>query len=81
MNSTEKHAAWHTALRCGDSAPAEVKQTLARMKELCTRLREQKPFRRVVNLGTGGSDLGPRLLADALGDGALDALRRQRRPA
>ena len=72
VNSTEKRAAWHTALRCGESAPGEVKETLARIRELCTRLREQKPFTRVVNLGTGGSDLGPRLLADALGDGALE---------
>jgi glucose-6-phosphate isomerase len=71
VNSTEKRAAWHTALRAGDSAPREVKETLARMKQLCGHLR-QKPFKRVVNLGTGGSDLGPRLLADALADGTLD---------
>ena len=72
VNSTEKRAAWHTALRAGESAPAQVKETLARMKQLCDRLRSEKPFKRIVNLGTGGSDLGPRLLADALGDGALD---------
>src|SRR5207249_565527 len=29
-------------------------------------------FKRIVNLGTGGSDLGPRLLADALADGTID---------
>ncbi len=72
VNSTEKRPAWHTALRAGDSAPAQVKETLARIKQLCGRLREQKTFKRIVNLGTGGSDLGPRLLADALGDGTLD---------
>jgi len=72
VNSTEKRAAWHTALRAGDSAPAEVKETLGRMKKMVSSLRETKTFRRIVNLGTGGSDLGPRLLADALGDGALD---------
>jgi glucose-6-phosphate isomerase len=72
VNSTEKRAAWHTALRSGDSAPAQVKETLARMKDLCGKLRQQKPFKRVVNLGTGGSDFGPRLLADALGDDTLD---------
>jgi len=72
INSTEKRAAWHTALRAGDSAPAEVKETLARMKSLVETIRSQKPYKRVVNLGTGGSDLGPRLLADALGDGELD---------
>ena len=72
VNSTEKRAAWHTALRAGDSAPAEVKETLSRMKELVSRLRSEKPFTRIVSLGTGGSDLGPRLLADALGDGTLE---------
>jgi glucose-6-phosphate isomerase len=72
VNSTEKRAAWHTALRAGDSAPAEVKETLARMKTLSEKLRGEKLFKRIINLGTGGSDLGPRLLADALGDGTLD---------
>ena len=72
VNSTEKRAAWHTALRAGDSAPAEVKETLARVSTLAGRLRSEKKYKRIVNLGTGGSDLGPRLLADALGDGELD---------
>jgi glucose-6-phosphate isomerase len=35
-------------------------------------LRDNKPYRRIVNLGTGGSDLGPRLVADALSDGEID---------
>ncbi|HVJ25117.1 MAG TPA: glucose-6-phosphate isomerase, partial [Burkholderiales bacterium] len=72
VNTTEKRAAWHTALRAGDSAPQDVKDTLSRMKQLCGKLRSEKQFKRVINLGTGGSDLGPRLLADALGDGTLD---------
>jgi glucose-6-phosphate isomerase len=72
VNSTEKRAAWHTALRAGAAAPPQVKETLARMKQLCGKLRGEKSFTRIVNLGTGGSDLGPRLLADALGDGELD---------
>jgi glucose-6-phosphate isomerase len=72
VNTTEKRAAWHTALRAGDSAPQEVKDTLGRMKQLVSSLREDRKFKRVINLGTGGSDLGPRLLADALGDGTLD---------
>ena len=71
VNDTENRAAWHTALRSA-TPPAEVAQTLARMRELSARLRSEKRFKRVVNLGTGGSDLGPRLLADALGDGVLD---------
>ena len=72
VNSTEDRAAWHTALRAGDSAPKEVKSTLERVKQLSGQIRSQKKYKRIVNLGTGGSDLGPRLLADALGDGTLD---------
>jgi glucose-6-phosphate isomerase len=75
INSTEQRAAWHTALRAGDSAPAEVRETLARMAELSGRLRARawqgatgNPIRRIVHLGTGGSDLGPRLLVDALAE-------------
>jgi len=71
INSTEDRAAWHTALR-SSSPSAEVKDTLARMRGLVGKLRSEKKIRRVVNLGTGGSDLGPRLLADALGDGVVD---------
>jgi glucose-6-phosphate isomerase len=72
INSTENRAAWHTALRAGDSAPEEVKDTLNRMKAMASRSRGEGQFKRIVNLGTGGSDLGPRLVADALGDQALD---------
>jgi glucose-6-phosphate isomerase len=71
VNNTENRAARHTALRAPDG-PEEVKHTLQRMKALASRLRSERHFRRVVNLGTGGSDLGPRLVSDALGDGALD---------
>jgi glucose-6-phosphate isomerase len=69
VNNTEKRAAWHTALRAA-KPPAEVAETLERMKALAAKVRQT--FKRVVNLGTGGSDLGPRLLADALADGQLD---------
>src|SRR5258706_6197399 len=72
VNSTEDRAAWHTALRAGGSLPPEVHTTLERMKLLSERIRKEGKIRRIVNLGTGGSDLGPRLLADALGDARLD---------
>jgi glucose-6-phosphate isomerase len=72
INHTENRAAWHTALRAGDSAPQEVKDTLGRMKAMVSSLRETRKYSRIVNLGTGGSDLGPRLVADALSDGVLD---------
>ena len=64
INSSEGRAAWHTALRARDAAPLEVKQALARMRELAQGL---GGIRRIVHLGTGGSELGPRLLVDALG--------------
>ncbi len=70
VNTTERRAARHSALRAGASAPPEVKETLARMRALAARLRGAA--KRVVNIGIGGSDLGPRLVADALGDGALE---------
>ena len=72
VNDTENRAARHTALRAGDAAPAEVGETLARVESLAGKLRDGSSFKRVVNLGIGGSDLGPRLLADALGDGRMD---------
>ena len=65
INTTENRAATHTALRGDKAAPA-------RMFQLAGKIRGEKRYRRIVNLGTGGSDLGPRLLADAFGDGALD---------
>jgi glucose-6-phosphate isomerase len=70
INTSEKRAAWHTALRSG--AHTEVLRTLARMEQLVSKLRSGKNFKTIVNLGTGGSDLGPRMVADALGDDRLD---------
>ena len=65
INSTENRAAWHTALRAGTDAPPEVQETLQRMKKIASEIRSENRIRRIVNLGTGGSDLGPRLVADA----------------
>jgi glucose-6-phosphate isomerase len=70
VNSTENRPAWHTALRAA-SPPKEVAETLGRMRALA-KAAHSGQYKRVVNLGTGGSDLGPRLLADALGDKALE---------
>jgi glucose-6-phosphate isomerase len=71
VNDTENRPAWHTALRAANP-PAEARDTLQRAKALATRLRSEKRYKRIVNLGTGGSDLGPRLLADCLQDKVLD---------
>ena len=62
VNSTENRAAWHTALRAS-GPPREVRETLDRASAFADRLRSEKRYQRIVNLGTGGSDLGPRLLA------------------
>jgi len=72
VNDAEKRAAWHTALRAGNDAPLEVKQALSKATDLVESIRTKGQFKRIVNLGTGGSDLGPRLLADAFGDDRLE---------
>jgi glucose-6-phosphate isomerase len=63
INATEGRAVRHAELRAGEGAPAEVKAALARMRALAQDLKDVK---RIVHLGTGGSDLGARLLMDAL---------------
>jgi len=62
----------HAALRAGAAAPAQVRDALARMRALAAGLRG---VRRIVHLGTGGSDLGARLLMDALGENARHEVR------
>ncbi|RZA19356.1 MAG: glucose-6-phosphate isomerase [Lysobacteraceae bacterium] len=72
VNPTEGRAALHTALR-GDSssvqasrdAHAQALAARARMRELIVGL-EASAVTDVVSIGIGGSDLGPRLLVDAL---------------
>jgi glucose-6-phosphate isomerase len=69
INDTEGRAAGHIAVRA-DAAG------FSRLRGVAERIRADGNFTRVINLGTGGSDLGPRLLADAFGDtqanGGLD---------
>src|SRR5262249_2506020 len=84
----------HTALRQGDGARVRVdgvdvipaiRATQARMRSLSEQLRgglrlgaTGRPIRHVVNLATGGLDLGPRLACEALasprsaGSGGVD---------
>ena len=74
INNTENRAALHSALRDEDSvASAEVKSvrdSMRRFVEAVTsgeiRGARGAPFTAVVNLGIGGSDSGPRLVAHAL---------------
>ena len=77
INTTEKRAVLHTALRsdfAGSPAiQAEVKASRQKLKSYVAAVRSGqkvgvtgKKFRHVVNIGIGGSDLGPLLVCDAL---------------
>lgn len=82
INITENRAVLHTALRYqgkdpimvdGTDVMPEVKKVLARMKKFSTAVRSGKwlgftgkPIRTVVNIGIGGSDLGPVMLVEGL---------------
>lgn len=77
INSTEGRAVLHTALRGGNLAPASVRDEItlekARFLSFAERLRsgavaafDGDPFTDVVNIGIGGSDLGPAMAVRAL---------------
>jgi glucose-6-phosphate isomerase len=82
INTTEDRAVLHTALRApvSDSilldrvdVVAEVHAVLDRMAAFAMRIRENewtgytgKPIRNVINIGIGGSDLGPAMATEAL---------------
>jgi len=81
INATEGRAVLHTALRSRDAALvlpdgtevlAEVRATRARMAALADGVRTGRiagpggAFRDVVNIGIGGSDLGPAMAVQAL---------------
>ncbi len=82
VNVTEHRAALHVALRMpagrelivdGRNVIADVHEVLARMAVFCERVRSGQwtghsgmPIRHVVNIGIGGSDLGPVMAYEAL---------------
>mgnify|MGYP002336185150 CR=1 FL=1 len=82
INVTEDRAVLHVALRMprersllvdGVDVVAEVHETLDRMAAFCEQVRSGawkghtgKPIRNVVNIGIGGSDLGPVMAYEAL---------------
>lgn len=66
VNSTENRAALHTALRSRDMP--EVLAMQARVNGFAEKIRREKKITDVVNIGIGGSDLGPRMVCDALAD-------------
>lgn len=63
VNTTEGRAAMHWRLR-DPNAPADVKAVPAEMAAFGGRVRPE--IDAIVHLGIGGSDLGPRLIMDAL---------------
>ena len=64
INVTEKRAVLHTALRSGTNS--EVLNVLNQMRAFVEKTHENNKFTDVVHIGIGGSDLGPRLVCDAL---------------
>ncbi len=84
VNVSENRPALHTALRLpadasldveGEDVVTAVHESLAQMECLVQRLQAGqwrgatgKPIRHVVNLGVGGSDLGPLMVTHALAD-------------
>jgi glucose-6-phosphate isomerase len=82
INVTERRAVLHIALRApkeasiivdGEDVVPQVHAVLDRMAEFCNRLRSGewkghtgKPIRNVINIGIGGSDLGPVMAYEAL---------------
>ena len=72
VNVTEDRPAIHTAVR-SDDPPAEIEDERARMLDFAEAVRtggapaaDGGPFTDVVNLGIGGSDLGPAMVTGAL---------------
>ena len=72
VNTTENRPAWHTALRRPDPAP-EVREELDRMAAFAAEARSGR-WQAVVNIGIGGSDLGPAMATAALSAFAADDL-------
>lgn len=82
INETEKRAVLHTALRNLSKEPVfaegvdvmpEVRNVLKQMKNFCNRVHDGrwrgytgKRIKYIVNIGIGGSDLGPLMVTEAL---------------
>lgn len=73
VNESEHLPAWHTALRELNHLQPEVRAVLEKMQELVARIQagkylgfSGKPIQQVVNVGIGGSHLGPLLAYQAL---------------
>ena len=90
INRTENRSVLHTALRNlsgdpvysdGKDVMPEVLGVLAHMKSFCEKIHSGewtgysgKPIRQVVNIGIGGSDLGPVMVTEALKHYRIDGM-------
>ena len=73
INQTEDRAVLHTALRDFHSMKPEVKKSLQKMKKTSNAVIKGtwkgftgKPITDIVNIGIGGSELGPKMVTNAL---------------
>ncbi len=82
INETEQRAVLHTALRQQSDAPViyngqdvipQIRAVQQQMADFCNRFHRGeilgysgKPLRQIVNIGIGGSDLGPVMVTEAL---------------
>ncbi len=66
INNTEERAVLHTALRASHGLTPSVDDTLARMKDISAKIRAEGKITDVVNIGIGGSDLGPHMVCESL---------------
>ena len=77
INTSEDRAVLHPALRGTGGTPAIKKQVAdmrAKTAGFADKIRRDGHYKAVVHIGIGGSDLGPRLCADALAAAAPAAL-------
>lgn len=91
INTTEHRAVLHTALRNRSNQPVyvdgqdvmpEINRVLAKMRTFCASVRSGewkgytgKAITDVVNIGIGGSGLGPKMVSTALGPYSSDSLK------
>ncbi len=84
VNPTEKRPALHIALRNRSNTPVmvdsrdvmpEVNAVLSQMRRFVDKIRSEKKIKNIVNIGIGGSSLGPEMVAKALAHYALPGLR------
>lgn len=82
INATENRAVLHTALRNtgtssvmveGRDVMPDIREVLLQMEQFSEEVRDgrwkgftAKPIKNIVNIGIGGSDLGPKMVAEAL---------------